>query len=214
MARQKKMALTPASFGKTLYRFVAKNSLIIPAIIRGFPQNLKFSVSFEGSAHFSTSDVDKAEAIRNCALFKKGAIREIESVPVDGAPKVAPAKKAGAKPAAWMQSIKSVKGGAAGTKAENTKDGANGKAEKSIREETSASGGTLFDGTNDQPGPSASEAVAEDTGSGLTLGEVDNYTDAVNYLRDEMGMPDEVLSRDEVAAWAASNGVTFPNFQF
>ena len=113
-----------------------------------------------------------------------------------------------------MQSIKSVKGGAAGTKAENTNDGANGKAEKSIREETSASGGTLFDGTNDQPGPSASEAVAEDTGSGLTLEEVDNYTDAVNYLRDEMGMPDEVLSRDEVAAWAASNGVTFPNFQF
>lgn len=208
MARQKKTALTPASFGKTLYRFVAKNSLIIPAIIRGFPQNLKFSVSFEGSAHFSTSDVDKAEAIRNCALFKKGAIREIESVPVDGALKVAPAKKADAKPAAWMQSIKSVKGGAT-----VGADSAKKPAKKPVGK-TGASGGTLFDGTNDQSGPTASEAVAEDTGTGLTIEEVDNYTDAVNYLRDEMGMPDEVLSRDDVAAWAASNGVTFPNFQF
>ena len=207
MARQKKMALTPASFGKTLYRFVAKNSLIIPAIIRGFPQNLKFSVSFEGSAHFSTSDVDKAEAIRNCALFKKGAIREIESVPVDGTAK-APAKKAAAKPAAWMQSIKSVNGGAT-MGADSAKKPAKKPASK-----TGASGGTLFDGTNDQPGPTASGAVAEDTGSGLTLEEVDNYTDAVNYLRDEMGMPDEVLSCDDVAAWAASNGVVFPNFQF
>ena len=88
------------------------------------------------------------------------------------------------------------------------------KPAKKPASKTGASGGTLFDGTNDQPGPTASEAVAEDTGSGLTLEEVDNYTDAVNYLRDEMGMPDEVLSRDDVAAWAASNGVVFPNFQF
>ena len=88
------------------------------------------------------------------------------------------------------------------------------KPAKKPASKTGASGGTLFDGTNDQPGPTASEAVAEETGSGLTLEEVDNYTDAVNYLRDEMGMPDEVLSRDDVAAWAASNGVVFPNFQF
>lgn len=186
----------------TLYRFVAQTSVIIPAVIRGFKQNLKFSVAFEGSSHYSTSDVDKAAAVRASALFKSGAIREVESVPVGGAP--AAKKQPEAKPVAaspWLQSIKSVTAPKPATPAAAAPAKAEKKPKERTRKPKEAEQETLF-------------PEGEGSENKLTIEDVDNYTDAKNYLRDELGMPDDVMAAADVAQWAEEHGVTFPNYTF
>ena len=183
--------------------------------------NLKFSVAFEGSSYFSTSDPEKAAAIRACALFKSGVIREIESVPVHAAPKKGASETGKTGNAApWLRSMQSVNTPGTGGAGDDDTSLQGQGSEQEQKTNTSdsdagAQGGESSDGTLFGDDTGAQDAGTESgASSGLTIDEVDNYTDAVNYLRDEMGMPDEVLSRDDVAAWAASNGVTFPNFQF
>lgn len=199
--------------GGMLYRFVARHSVIIPAMIRGFKQNIKFSTTFEGSSHYSTSDKDKAAAVRASEYFKSGVIREVESVPVQSAQMAqkTAVESAPTQAAPWLASMKSVTGGqgAMSRSVKNAvkknaalKGSAQNEALKPGAQNEAQNEGDLFSGGS------------EDETEKLTLEEVDNYTDAKNYLRDEMGMPEEVMARDDVARWAAEKGVVFPNFEF